>query len=104
MATLQDLQAAVAAEKTVTASAVTLLQGLHQSLVDLRNTTDGATTGPALDGIIADLKASTDALAAAVSTNTETPPASTSASAPASSTAPAAIPDAGAPTADAPSS
>jgi len=64
MADLTELQAAVAADTSVTASAVTLLQGLAAQLA-------AAGTDPAaLAAIVSDLNENTDALAAAVAANT----------------------------------
>lgn len=67
MATLQDVIDAVAAEKTVEDSAVTLLQELSAKIAGL------APNQAAIDQLAADVKAHADALAAAVSANT--PPA-----------------------------
>lgn len=64
MSALSDLQAAVAAEDTVIASAITLLGGLKAQL-------DAAGTDPvALAALSADIAAQTASLAAAVSENT----------------------------------
>lgn len=64
MANLADLQAAVTADTSVTASAVTLLQGLSAQLA-------AAGTDPvALQGIIQELNTNTAALADAVAANT----------------------------------
>lgn len=62
MATMADLVAEVAAVKDVEAAAATALQGLVAQLEAAKASTDPA----ALDAAIADLKASTDALAAAI--------------------------------------
>lgn len=68
MATLKDVQDAVAAEKTVTDSAVALLNGLAAQVAAL--TPDQA----AIDQLAADIKAQTDALAAAVTADTPAAP------------------------------
>lgn len=67
MATMSDLVAEVAAVKDVQASAAAAFQGLVAQLEAAKANADPA----ALDAVIADLKASTDALAAAVPANTE---------------------------------
>ncbi len=64
MATLKDLQDAVAAEDTVIDSAVTLIQGLAAQIAAL------APTQAAIDALAADVKAKSDALAAAVAAGT----------------------------------
>lgn len=64
MATLQDLQAAVAAEDTVIDSAITLINGLAAQIAALQP--DQA----AIDALAADVKAKADALSAAVTANT----------------------------------
>lgn len=66
MATLADIQAAVAAEKTVEDSAITLLTQIHQALVDALAANDPA----AVQAVVDQLAANTTALAAAVSANT----------------------------------
>lgn len=63
-AQLDALKAEVEETKTVAASAVTLLNGLSQQILDLKN--DPA----ALEQLAADLDASNAALAAAVEANT----------------------------------
>ena len=64
MAALDDLTAAVAANTTVTGSALTLIQGLAAQLA-------AAGTDPVkLAALAAQLKSSDDALAAAVAANT----------------------------------
>lgn len=68
MATLEDVKAAVAAEKTVVDSAITLLKGLHDQLAAAIASNDPA----ALQAVADDLKAQTDSLAAAVAANTTT--------------------------------
>ena len=69
MATLVELQAAVATDTTVTASAITLLQGLAAQI------TAAAGDPAALDAIVQDLNANTTALAEAVAANTPAAPA-----------------------------
>ncbi len=64
MATLQDVQDAVTAEDTVIDSAIVLLQGLAQQIADLKP------NQAAIDALAADVKAKSDALAAAVTANT----------------------------------
>lgn len=65
---LADLQAQVAANNTVVGSALTLIQGLRAQL-------DAAGTDPAaLAALSASLKATDDALAAAVAANTPATP------------------------------
>lgn len=69
MSALTDLQAQVAAEDTVIASAITLLNGLKAALDAAIASGDPA----ALAALSADITAQTTALSAAVATNT--PPA-----------------------------
>jgi len=64
MATLQDLQAAVAAEDTVVDSAIALLQGLAAQIAALKP------NQAAIDALAADVTAKTQALADAVTANT----------------------------------
>lgn len=73
MATLADLQAAVARDTAVDQSAITLLNGLSAKLQELVNA--GADPA-AFQKLADDLAATTDALAAAVTANTPaaTPP------------------------------
>jgi hypothetical protein len=68
MATLQDVQAAVAAEDTVVDSAIALLQGLAAQVAALQP------NQAAIDALAADITAKTSALSEAVVANT---PAST---------------------------
>ena len=70
MAALDDLRTEVAESRTVTASAVVLLQGLKQALDEAIATGDPA----ALTALAADLDASTKSLADAVTANTNIPP------------------------------
>lgn len=63
MASLQALEAQVAATKGVMESAVTLIQGLRQQIID------AGTDQAKLDAIVADLDAADDALANAVAAN-----------------------------------
>lgn len=64
MASLADLQAAVAAEDTVVDSAIALLQGLSAQIAALKP--DQA----AIDALAADVAAKTQSLADAVAANT----------------------------------
>ena len=64
MATLQDLQDAVAAENTVIDSAITLINGFSAQLAALEP------NQAAIDSLKADVDAKKDALAAAVTANT----------------------------------
>jgi ABC-type transporter Mla subunit MlaD len=64
MATLADLQTAVTAEDTVIDSAITLIKGLAAQIAALPP--DQA----AIDALAADVKGTSDALAAAVAANT----------------------------------
>jgi len=66
MATLADLQAAVASESTVVTSAITLLQGLKAQLDAAIATNNPA----ALQALSDNIAAQTTALAAAVTANT----------------------------------
>lgn len=68
MATLKDLQDAVAQEDTVIDSALALIQGLADQVAAL--TPDQA----AIDALAADIKGKSDALAAAVAANTPAAP------------------------------
>lgn len=68
MSALSDLQAQVAAEDTVIASAITLLNGLKAALDAAIASGDPA----ALAALSADITAQTTALSAAVATNTTT--------------------------------
>lgn len=69
LAVLDDLKAEVEEVKTVEASAVTLLNGLAQMLRDALASGDPA----AIQAVIADLDASSNALADAVAANTPAP-------------------------------
>ena len=64
MATLADVQAAVTAEDTVIDSAITLIQGLAAQIAAL------PANQAAIDALATDVKAKSDALAAAVAANT----------------------------------
>lgn len=66
MTKLDDLAAEVAAVKDVATSAVTALSGLHAELVEARASNDPAR----LDALIADLDATKDTLAKAITDNT----------------------------------
>ncbi len=68
MATLADVQAAVAAEDTVIDSAIALLKGLAQQIADLKP------NQAAIDALAADVGAKTKALADAVVANTPVGP------------------------------
>lgn len=68
MATLKDVQDEVAAQKTVTDSAIALLNGLAAQVAAL------APDQAAIDKLAADIKAQTDALAAAVTADTPAAP------------------------------
>jgi hypothetical protein len=70
MSAIDDLRAAVAAERSVTQGVVTLLQDLNQRLHDAVNADDMA----AVSAVVADIKANTDTLAAAVAANTPSSP------------------------------
>lgn len=71
MATLDDLTAQVAANKTITASALALINGIAARI------TAAGTDPAALAALTASLKDDDDALAAAVTANTPAAPAST---------------------------
>lgn len=76
MASIQDIKAKVEAQTTVVSSAVTLLQQLSNKIQELVNT--GADPA-AIQAVLDELNANTDALATAVTANTpaapvETPP------------------------------
>lgn len=64
MTKLQDLQAAVQAEDTVIASAVTLINGIAQRIAD------AGTDQDALDALTTDIQNQAASLAAAVTANT----------------------------------
>lgn len=66
MATITELQAAVARDTDAENSVITLLQGISQQLKDAKAAGDPA----ALDKVIADLDANTARLATAVTDNT----------------------------------
>jgi cell division septation protein DedD len=86
MSSLSDLQAAVAAQTSVTASAVTLIQGLATEISAAAASNDSA----ALEQLASQLQSSTASLAAAVSANT--PAAGPTPAAPTSPAAPVAPP------------
>jgi hypothetical protein len=71
MATLADIQAAVAAEKTVEDSVLALLSGLAQQLKDAIANNDPA----AMQAVVDSLNSNASAMAAAVTANTPAPPA-----------------------------
>lgn len=64
MATMKELQDAVAAEDTVIDSVLELVKGLAQKIADL------APNQAAIDALAADVKAQADKMAAAVAANT----------------------------------
>lgn len=64
---LDQLKAAVAAEDTVIASAVTLIQGIAQRIAD------AGVDQAALDALTADITSQANSLAAAVTANTPVP-------------------------------
>jgi len=66
MATIQDINAAVAAQSTVEDSIIVLLNGIVQQLKDAQAANDPA----ALDKVIADITANTQKLQDAVTANT----------------------------------
>ena len=70
MATIQDVQAAVAAESTVDDSIITLLNGIVQQLKDALATGNPA----ALDAVVQSIQANTAKLQAAVTANTPATP------------------------------
>src|SRR5882762_9309489 len=70
MATIQDVQAAVAAESTVDDSIITLLNGIVQQLKDAQASGNPA----ALDAVVQSIQANTTKLQAAVTANTPVTP------------------------------
>lgn len=72
MSKIDELAAAVAAEKTVEDSAIALLNGLSQQLKDALAS---GNTDAAVQGVIDSLGTNTAALSAAVAANTPPPPA-----------------------------
>lgn len=69
MATLQDVQNAVANQSSVEDSVITLLNGINQQLKDAMAKNDPA----ALDAVVASITANTTKLSEAVSANTQAP-------------------------------
>lgn len=69
MATIQDVQTAVAAQSTVEDSVITLLNGINQQLQAAIAANDPA----ALDAVVASITANTTKLSNAVAANTVTP-------------------------------
>lgn len=67
MATIAELQAAVARNTDAEASVVTLLKGISQQLKDAKASSDPA----AIDAVIAQIDANTAKLGAAVVENTD---------------------------------
>jgi flagellin-like hook-associated protein FlgL len=74
MALLDDLQAKVAAETSVVASGITLMQGLSDKLKALQGLDPAAIAAEAAS-LSAQLDASTQAMAAAIAANTPAAPA-----------------------------
>lgn len=66
MATIQDVQNAVASESTVDDSIITLLNSIVQQLKDAQASNDPA----ALDAVVASIQANTQKLSDAVTANT----------------------------------
>lgn len=79
MASIQDVNAAVANETTVEKSVITLLQGISQQLRDAQASGDPA----ALDQVVSNINANTKALSDAVAANTPAAPAPQTTPAPA---------------------
>lgn len=71
MATIQDVQTAVAAQTTVDTSVVTLLQNITAQLQAAQASGDPA----ALDAVVASIQANTQVLSNAVTANTPVAPA-----------------------------
>lgn len=71
MASISDVNAAVAAETTVEQSVIALLNGISQQLKDAQASGDPA----ALDQVVANINANTKALSDAVAANTPAAPA-----------------------------
>lgn len=91
MSAIDDIRADVAAQKSVNASAITLLTGLHDQLAAALAKPNADDVVAAVQAVADDLKPSTDALAAAVAANTPAAPIAT-----ATEPAPAADPSTGA--------
>ena len=70
MATMQDVQTAVAAQRTVEDSVITLLNGVNQQLQAAKAANDPA----ALDAVITDITTNTRKLSDAVTANTVVAP------------------------------
>lgn len=70
MATISDVQSAIAAQSTVEDSVITLLNGIVQQLKDAQASNDPA----ALDAVVASIQANTDKLSSAVTANTPASP------------------------------
>lgn len=68
MAKIEDLQDAVAKQRSVEQSVVTLIQGLAQQITDLKN--QGGASPQQLDQLLSDINSNTQALADAVTANT----------------------------------
>lgn len=69
-AKIDDLTTKVQAESTVTASAITLLNGLSAEIAGLKNSTTDPATLAAIDALATSVSAQTSDLAAAVTANT----------------------------------
>lgn len=76
MATIQDINAAVAAESSVDDSIITMLNGIVQQLKDAQASNDPA----ALDVVVAGIVANTKKLQDAVTANTPVTPVQAAAS------------------------
>ena len=77
MALLDNLTAAVAAEKTVEQSAITLIGGLAQQIKTLIANSGNTVDPAALQALVDQMTASQASLAAAVTANTPAPPPAT---------------------------
>jgi hypothetical protein len=69
-AKIDDLTTKVQAESTVTASAITLLNGLSAEIAALKNSTTDPATLAAIDALASSVSSQTSDLAAAVTANT----------------------------------
>jgi hypothetical protein len=69
-AKIDDLTTKVQAESTVTASAITLLNGLSAEIAGLKNSTTDPATLAAIDALASSVSSQTSDLAAAVTANT----------------------------------
>ena len=73
MATLADLQAAVAADTSAENSAITLITGLAAQIQTLINASSGSVSAADLQPVVDSINANATALAAAVTANTPAP-------------------------------